>query len=219
MTDDELAMAYADGELDALAAKRFEARMAGEPQLGEAVAAQRALRTRLSAAFAPAADAPLPDRLAGLLEAKVATLPVRRQWWVPGSIAASLAVGVLAGHSWQPGPAGGSDRILASAPLAHALDTRLASEAGGTRMVASFRDKAGAWCRVFAAADGDGVACRDGGAWVVRQLDSSAKAATQGAYRQAGSASPQVMAAAQDMMAGDPLAADAERRARDAGWR
>jgi anti-sigma factor RsiW len=216
MTDDELAMAYADGELDALAAKRFEARMAGEPALGEAVAAHRALRARLSAAFAPVAEAPVPERLAGLLETKLVALPARRQWLVPGSIAASLAVGALVGHFWQ---AGAPDRILASAPLAHALDTQLASEAGGTRMVVSFRDKAGAWCRVFAAADGDGVACRDGGAWVVRQLDSSAKAATQGAYRQAGSASPQVMAAAQDMMAGDPLAADAERRARDAGWR
>ena len=47
MSDDELAMAYADGELDPLAAKRFEARLAEEPALAATVEAHRALHARL----------------------------------------------------------------------------------------------------------------------------------------------------------------------------
>jgi hypothetical protein len=38
-------------------------------------------------------------------------------------------------------------------------------------------------------------------------------------YRQAGSADAALLAEAQAMMAGDPLDAAAERRARDLGWR
>lgn len=46
-TDDELlAMAYADGELDAPARAQFEARMAREPELGREVAAQLKLQIR-----------------------------------------------------------------------------------------------------------------------------------------------------------------------------
>jgi len=208
MSDDEQAMAYADGELGAIDAKRFEARMAQEPVLAEAVAAHQSLRARMSAAFAPIADAPVPDRLATMLETNLVALAPRsalRQWWVGGSIAAS--------------PAPGADRIVASAALTRALDTQLASEPGATRMVVSFREASGAYCRVFVSPGGDGVACRNAGAWVIRQLDSGTTTAAPGTYRQAGSASPQVMASAQDMMAGEPLPADAERSARDAGWR
>jgi hypothetical protein len=39
------------------------------------------------------------------------------------------------------------------------------------------------------------------------------------AYAQAGSADPDLMAAAQDMMAGAPLDAAGEARARARGWR
>ena len=47
MSDEELAMAYVDGELDTVTALRVERRMAEEPGLARAVEAHRALRGRL----------------------------------------------------------------------------------------------------------------------------------------------------------------------------
>jgi len=41
----------------------------------------------------------------------------------------------------------------------------------------------------------------------------------RGEFRQAGSGNPLVLQAAQEIMAGEPLDAAAERRARDSGWR
>ena len=72
--DDEMLMAYADGELDPLAAKRVEREIAANPELAATIEAHRALRRRLGAAFAPVLDAPVPDRLAALLETNVIAL-------------------------------------------------------------------------------------------------------------------------------------------------
>jgi hypothetical protein len=222
--DDAMLMAYADGELDALTVKRVERAIAADPSLADAVASHRALRARLGHAFGAVAEEPVPARFAAMLASNVTPLPAPRtaqprRWLEAAAIAASLVLAVAVGHQWQSGPVRASgDRVVASGSLGHALDTQLASASGDTQMLVSFRDDRGSYCRVFATSAIDGIACRDQDQWVLRETRSPVHTAGSD-YRQAGSADAPLMAAAQDMMKGDPLDAAAERRARDAGWR
>lgn len=228
--DPELLMAYADGELNPLEAKRVERAVAADPALAAQLAEHRALRAALSGHFAPVAEEPVPDRLAAMLTG-VATLPPpqaqRRRARLPawtgwgGAIAASLLLGLMLGQGWDRGMVRSADgRLYAAGPLAHALDDQLADAGGDMRVPVSFRDAGGAYCRVFTAPGTDGIACRDGKGWALRQTRGAGGAAgPKTDYAQAGSADPALMAAAQAMMAGDPLDAAAEQRARAAGWR
>ncbi|WP_394653576.1 hypothetical protein [uncultured Sphingomonas sp.] len=77
------------------------------------------------------------------------------------------------------------------------------------RMIASFKDANGAYCRVFAAPATGGIACRGDDGWTLRRAAGEASAST-GAYRQARAGDAEMLAAAQDMMAGDPLDAAGE---------
>ena len=226
--NDEMLMAYADGELDPLSVKRVERAMAADADVARAVAAHRALRAKVGAAFAPVADAPVPGALAALLTTNVVPMPQRvavaptRRWLNGLAIAATLIAGVALGTQWPmtaAGPVAIADgRMVAAGPLAAALDTQLASAAGDTRIVASFRSEGGSYCRVFEGAALGGIACRDRGAWQLRQTRAAGvRSGTD--YRQAGSTDAALMAAAQEMMTGDALDATAERKARDAGWK
>lgn len=223
----ELLMAYADGELDPLTAKRVERAIAADPALAGEVERHRRLRAQLSDAFAPVAEEPVPDRLAALLASNVVPLrqPPRRpaaftRWRAAGALAACLVIGLMIGSQMAGGPVTArGDGLYASGTLAGALDRQLGGEGGAVRIAASFRDGRGAYCRVFLSRPVDGVACRQNGAWALRRTSRSAEAAPAAPYAQAGSADPQLMAAAQEMMAGEPLDTRAERAARDAGWR
>jgi len=231
--------AYVDDELDAIARARFEREMAADPALRSEVDAQRALRDRIVGHFAPVADEPVPDRLRALLtgggEAEVIDLNAARarreqrrrlpSWGNFGAIAATLAVGIIAGQmvDLSGSPVASRDgQLVAHGGLERALDVQLASaqpQDAQVRIGVTFRDTGGALCRSFDSADLAGIACRAGDDWRLRQTFAveSAGGATQ--YRQAGSGDAAVMQAAQTMMAGAPLDAEAERRARDAGWR
>jgi len=227
--DPETLMAFADGELDPLAAKRVERAIAADPVLAEQVAAQRALRARLSAAFAPLAEEAVPDALAARLRSNVVTLaaPAPRRvvsrWREALALAACLTLGVLLGQNWRAaGPIAAHDGALyASGRLAGALDTQLAATQGAApvRVLASFRATGGGYCRVFAAPVTNGIACRDAHGWALRQTRAGTGEGGQGDYRQAGSPDPALLAAAQDMMAGDPLDAAGEAKAQASGWR
>lgn len=224
--DDEKLMAYADGELDPLAARRVERAMADDPALTVAVESHRALRGQLGAAFAPVTDEPVPESLAAMLPNNVAALvprptPPPRRWLSGLAIAASLVVGVALGTQWQGvgGPVTANDGgLIATGDLARTLDTQLASASGTTRVSVSFRDANGSYCRVFAAPALGGIACKDNRVWQLRQTRASG-ARQDTAYRQADSGEASLMAAAQKMMAGAPLDAAGEERARASGWR
>jgi anti-sigma factor RsiW len=224
--DPETLMAYADGELDPLAAKRVERAIAADPMLADEVAQHRALRERLSAGFAPIAAAPVPDRLTSLLNQNVVPMPTpvparpRSRWQAASALAACLLVGVFVGHQWQDGGpvAERNGRLYAGGDLSRALDTQLASAAGEVRVPVSFRERSGAYCRVFTSSATDGIACRDGSGWALRQTRAGGRDAGTD-YRQAGSGDAALMAEAQAMMAGEPLDADAEAKAREDGWR
>lgn len=166
---------------------------------------------------APSIDTSFAARLAAKkdVQARRFALP---QW---SAMAASLVVGLTVG-GLALGGGGGAGRIdgggalVASGGLADALDTQLASAQGAgpaVRVGLSFTDKSGAYCRTFESASLGGIACRDDGAWQLRQTVAGQGGAD---YRQASAGAIAESAAA--MMAGAPLDAAQERAARDKGW-
>jgi hypothetical protein len=232
----ELAAAYVDGELSGAELAAFERTMLADPAVRAQVEAERALRERLARHYAPVMDEPVPDRLsamfAGAGEAQIIDFASekakRRQtsprWMNFGAIAATLAVGVITGQmvDLSGGPVSSRDgQLIAKAGLERALDVQLASAQptdAKVRIGVSFRDSTGAICRSFDSTDLAGIACRTGEDWQLRQtVAPDRKASTE--YRQAGSSNAAIMQAAQSMMAGEPLDAAAERKAREAGWR
>lgn len=229
--DPETLMAYADGELDPLAARRVEKAIAADPALAAEVDRHRKLAASLRAAFEPVAAAPVPPNVEAMLRAsaKVAPLAPRsarreRPLWM-GAVAASLVAGLLAGPLVFPRDPGGlavrDGALVAQGEVARALGTQLASAQpadAAVRIGVSFRDDAQRYCRTFEAGATGGIACVEGEDWRIERLYGGVER-QDGAYRQAGSPAAAMMADAQAMMAGDPLDAGAERAARDAGWR
>jgi hypothetical protein len=222
MTREEILIAYVDGELDAAERARFEAELAEDPALAGAVARHRQLAERVSAAYAPVLEEPVPPQL--LAVAAAANDRGGRARLAPwAAVAASLVMGVLAGRAlWpQSGPVAMADGGLeARGQLARALTANLAADAGPVKVSLSLKTADGRYCRTFeSAADRlAGLACRDGGRWRLRTLTAwSPPPAT--AYRQAGSATPPEVLAAVDALAAEPLDAAAERAARAKGWR
>ncbi|HET6526038.1 anti-sigma factor [Sphingopyxis sp.] len=221
--------AFVDGELDDLTARRIEREAATDAALAAEIARHRALKTRLTAHYAPIAEEAVPERFRSLLavDNKVDTsLTDRRNarrarfsgmHW--GTIAASLILGLMIGlRPWVPGAEVAIDggTLVAAGPLAEALDTQLASSQPGdaaVRIVLSFEDKAGRYCRSFESRAIDGIGCREQDRW---QIERTLPGQTRGDYRQASSG--ELAAAAAAMMKRGALDARAERAARDAGW-
>lgn len=232
VTPEQLA-AYADGELDAAAARAVEAELAKSADLQAQLAAHRALKARLAAHFAPIAQQPVPEHLEALLRDAASTKPddgkvidlgsarerrsVRqpRGWarYVGPALAASLILAIV-GIGLRP------SGNLAEGALAEALDKQLAAEQTGgepVRILISFRDKAGAYCRGYAEAGGNGIACREDRGWRIVQKFTGAGAGSS-EYRQAGSGTEQLFEAAQDRANGDAFDDRAERAAKDRRW-
>lgn len=232
----EMLMAYADGELDPISAKRVERAIADDPLLADQVERHRQLRAMLEESFSPIAEAPLPEGLRSLVpsapvidiaaaRAARSRPPLPRRWsaWgTGGAIAASLVLGLMIGQRIDQGPVatrGGA--LVASGGLARTLDTQLASAQSTDselRMLVSFRDQSGSVCRSFSGETISGIACKDDRGWVLRETRGGMRASTT-AFRQAGSTETSLLADAQAMMAGDPLDAQAEAKAKANGWR
>lgn len=204
------------------------------------------VRRRVAAAYDEVLHEPVPDRLKRLLDtpAPVVNLAAERarrraplgeshwpqpaSWMQWGGMAASLAIGVVAGALLASRNAEESllverhGDVLAGAPLAQALDKRLASESAANAGIAvqlTFLDNAGRYCRTFSAEAIAGLACREGGGW---HVVATAQAATTNAsaMRQAASSLPKpVLAAVDARIAGNALDAPQERAARDSGWK
>ncbi|OHC93823.1 MAG: hypothetical protein A3H25_09200 [Sphingomonadales bacterium RIFCSPLOWO2_12_FULL_63_15] len=239
----EMLAAYADGELGTDDQMKVETAIAADPALAEEVAAHRALRDQLGAHFAPILDAPVPDRLTALLErprnptAEVADLSAARaardlrhrrtafgmpRWAMGGAIAASLAIGLAIGGqlpSDAPVRSVGG-HLVASGALDAALTTQSTSSPQDhkpVRILLSFKDDGGRYCRGFASGTTSGIACRTDGSWALVRTQAGGLVAG-GEYRQAGSANADIMAAAQGMAANAALDRNAEQAAIDAGW-
>ena len=228
ITPERLA-AYADGELDGETARAVETAIAADPALQAQVAAHRALKARLSAHFAPIAAQPVPERLRAAVftpqEAEVVDIAAARarrerqmpRWtWIAGpALAASLALAFF-GLGRDPAPTG----PYAGGALAQALDDQLAATQrpdAPVRVLLSFRDAGGRFCRGFSGASESGIACRDSAGWrLEKRFGGTERAATE--YRQAGNEAADVLAAAQDMAAGPALDAPGEAAAAKRGW-
>jgi hypothetical protein len=215
MTEDRLAriLAYVDGELPAAERMAFEAEMAADPALAEEVSDHRALSVRVAGAYAPVLDEPVPVGLTMAASAANDRGRSRLPMWA--AVAASLVLGVFAGRLAMPD----RDPMTPRGQLSATLDKGLAADAGAIRVGLTFQDKAGRWCRTFESTPDKlaGLACREGDAWrleVAAGWDPSSPD-----YRQAASATPPaVLAAVDDLRAGDTLDGAAEKAARDAGW-
>lgn len=223
--------AYVDGELDLVAAKQIEKAMESDAGLAEAVSNEQALRSLLSAHFDPVAMEPVPDRLAALLPGNVSSLEEHRnaktaRWYRPsvmpwGAMAASLVVGLMIGSTALNRDAGyvrdDDGALVASGDLADALQSQLASTQGTNpkvRIGTSFAAKGGGYCRTFESASLDGIACRAGKGWQLKQTLSGNGTS---AYRQASAGA--LAEAAAGMMAREAMDAAAEKSAAKAGWR
>lgn len=156
--------------------------------------------------------------------------PARRRWALPEwtAMAAALVLGIAISQLLMAPPAGPlaseSGRLVADGALAQSLQSRLGAETGdGLRIGLSFRDRDGAFCRAFRVGgerDLAGLACRaPDGQWQVPVVVSVPPVADD-ALRQASTALPEAVLAELDArIDGEPLDADQEREARDAGWR
>ncbi len=222
--------AYVDGELDLVTKRRIEKAMESDADLAELVSQEQALRSRLSAHFDPVAMEPVPDLLAALLSGNVSSLQEHRNpkiasWYQPsvmqwGAMAASLVVGLMIGGTALNRDAGyvrdDGGALVASGDLADALQIQLASTQGANpevRIGTSFGAKDGAYCRTFESASLDGIACRVGKDWQLKQTLSGDGASE---YRQASAGALAEAAAA--MMAGEAMDAAAEKAAAEKGW-
>jgi hypothetical protein len=224
MSREERLVAYVDGALDLANRAAFEREMSADPALAAEVALHQRLGARIAQAYAPVLDEPVP---AGLIAAaSVANDRGRPRFGIPqwAAMAACLVVGVLAGRAAlpQPGPLVVRDgALVARGGLAHALTTQLAADAGPVKLGVSFRSGDGRYCRSFQSAPDRlaGVACREADRWVARTTTAWTRSASPD-YRTAGSDTPpEVLAAVDAMIAGEPLDAAAERAARAKAWR
>ena len=231
-------IAYADGELPMDEMREVEAALKERPDLQAFVARQHALRKHIEGAFAPYLVEDVPDRLREALMRS----PVSWRWrlrqvfadagtrrpllWSGFAAGAALACGVLVGVAITPQDAFRIDRgeLMARGELSNSLDYQLASAQGANvrvRVGLSFKARDGRFCRTFERAEEAsslaGVACRDAQGWAIAAL--AAAPANGSPYRMAGAMPDTIRHAVQGMIAGEPLDADAEKRARDAGWR
>lgn len=244
VTEEQL-MAWVDGELPAAEAERIAAAVAADAGLAARAARLQRLNRQLRQAFAAELNDPVPDTLAAAARGEPVALPgsratihplparpLRLGWAAWGGLAASvlLAVAVVprltvgSGGTAEPVQAQADGRLVAGGALAAALEHGLASEnrPDGTRLLLSFRDRHGEFCRSFAAPVGRGLACRQGGQWQVVVLTAPAAAPASAATEQlrlaSGDLPAAVLAAVEQRMDGLALDAAQERRARDAGW-
>ena len=225
---EELA-AFADGELDDTRRAAVAAAIAADPQLAAQVSAHRSLRDRLSSHFEPIMAAPLPERLARPLDradavVNLADVRAKREangsrsfprWgWVVGpALAASLALALFMPRQGQG--------ELVQGELAAVLDQQLVSAQAADapqRILLSFRNRAGEYCRAFTSREQGGIACREANGWRLERTGTGAKVEKR-EYRMAGNSSAELLEQAQAMAAGAALDAAEESSARKSGWR
>lgn len=223
--------AFADGELDAETARNVEAELAGSPELQADLAAHFALRARLSAHFAPIAEQPVPDRLRDAVvgdgraptvidfasearKRRSAILPARWGRIAGPALAASLVI-ALVGYGLRS-----SNDTYAQGDLARVLDEQLAANQkpdAPIRVLLSFQDGQGQYCRGFTSKARSGLACHDDRGWrVLKTFGVTGSGSTE--YRQAGSPDMAVMAAMQNMAVGAALDAAEEEQAARQRW-
>jgi hypothetical protein len=222
---DELA-AFADGELDAARSAEVAEAVAADATLQAQVDAHCALRAKLGTHFAPIHDEPVPKRLSALLVSHTDTIISftaakdrrdrripRWSWIAAPALAASLALAVFL-------PRGAGDNYATGA-LAGALEGQLVASQDAdapTRILVSFRNEKGSYCRAFVGEAQSGIACRDDHGWRLAKM-APGMPQKSGDYRMAGSPAAEVLERAQALTNGPALDATQEQAAKARGWR
>jgi hypothetical protein len=241
MNDDEILMAYVDGELDPDRRAEVEARIAGDPAAARRLWRHRDLRTNLSQAFSDVLAEPAPVRLiAAAMGAAAPVAPAvdlaaaravrpqgrRRVWPVVGLMAACLAAGLALGVGFRlresvPAVTVRDGALVAQGPLADALEYHLASKPAGDapiRIGFSFPSRNGGYCRTFFIKRAQaiaGLACRGPAVWSVRMAVPAPSAPGD---RTVGSAPPEILRMVDDLNTGPPLDVAAESIVRMRRW-
>lgn len=231
--------AFIDGELTPEEMTRFAAILAERAELKAYVDAQITLRNRLSDSFAPLMAEPIPDRLQHALRASTPSWRARIGEYLSLNVAvpaaASLAFGLIIGIAIERSAqtslpfvrSSSSGELLAQGELAGALSEQLASSdqrGQRVRIGISFRNRNGLDCRTFewlgTTTASSGVACHTRGDWAVAALAATMRPANdRSPYQMAGAAMPDAIRnTVNDMIAGAPYDAAAERAARAARW-
>ncbi len=229
----DMIRAYLDGQLDDATAARMTREAKADPELAEAITAERRLRDTLGTHFGPMLAEPMPERLSAPIDAarkipKSGGVRTRRLGFdartfrrsgLPIAVALVLLIAV-------PAIRGGGQTetrdglTFAANDLAHALDTQLVADqpqGAMTRVLLSFTDEDGTLCRGFVRAELSGIACQEDGGWHLRvQRDGVDISAND--YRQAGSVDAAIMETARNMAAGSTLDAAQESAAKARGW-
>lgn len=236
LNDDDL-MAWVDGELPDDLAAEVSGLVDANPHLRERSESLRRLNHQLRTAFASELAEPVPATLlaqamgrkpsAGGQVLPLLARPKARGWAQWGGIAAGVLLLAGLAYHLQPGPDAetplltqAGSQLRASGLLADALEQGLASEAQlpGIKLLVSFRDREGRYCRSFSSSAGRGLACRDTNHWQVVALAAPAAAASAD-LRLAGDDWPEVVIhEVEQRMAAPALDAQQERAARDARW-
>jgi anti-sigma factor RsiW len=246
--DEEILIAYADGELDAARAAKISAAIERDPALARRVEQHRALRAQIAGAYSPVLEQPVPERLLAAARgataadavnhpqrsANVLQFPARaaapsavhwrgREW---AAMAASLVLGVLlawkffapAEPAWMSAHQGA---LVARGDLARALDTQLASTqraADAVQIGLTFKARDGGYCRSF-------VLPRAGTAGLAcreqgewRIPVTAAAQVPAEGLKPAATLPAPVLAAVEARISGEALDADGEQRARLGGW-
>lgn len=180
--DDDLLMAYVDGELDERAARALEDQLAGDAAARQTVARLRADSAAVRAAFDDALRGPVPARVHETINS--AFLAGRSGARIPrfSAIAASIALLalVLAGAygfaEYRVGQAltrqaalQAADRAVLRAAIAQALEHQVSGRnadwrnpdsgnGGVVTPVRTFKSRGGQWCREYASVERTGEA-------------------------------------------------------------
>jgi hypothetical protein len=238
--DDETLGAYVDGELDQTTVAEIEAAAKTDAILAARIDKARRLKALLGGAFSSVMAEPASERFTRVVaggaptSAKILNFqarpkappqtakPAPSSTWSGaglGAMAACLAAGVAIGVI-APWKTAGDPALSPGRAVTVALNRQASGPSDGpVRIGLSFKAKDGAYCRTFSAGATAGLACRAGPAWAVRAA-APAAAGADTAYRTASSETPQAVLDAVDaLIQGPPLDAQAEAKARKAGWK
>ncbi len=225
--DDDLLMAYADGELPPEQVSRIEALLARDPEARKRVRLYRESAALARAAFAPTLEEPLPAALEERVremareDSRVIRFPASprrrmlRRLALPLAASLALVIGFAAGSRLQPEGE--------SALLARALESTPSGAIGPGEVLplATLESADGRWCRQFERPrDGRiarGVACREpDGRWRVVALLEQETGGGSG-YRPAG-APEDPLAPLVDKLGMQAIDAEAEAGLIASGW-
>ena len=230
---EETLMAFADGELPADEVQRVAAALDADPALARKLDRMRRAKEALKGAFAGQLDLETPARLLAPFAslprrgASVIAFPqtARRPLYLLAAAACAALVFLTGRASVGDGAtmfARADGAIVARGDLDKALDGQAAGANAGARIqiAMSIPDEGGGYCRVFRLEASTGLACGEAGQWRIDALAASDSATDASGYATAAGELPEIILnAANQRRAGDPLDADAERRAMREGWR